>query len=545
MRSPSLRQVIPLRLSLLGTNPGIWREVIVDADLTLEELRQVVQSVFDGFPCRHHLFTDTLESPHWSHDRRRWGDRWTMIDFRDPTVIDAATARVGSAFRGSAPIFFTHTCDASWMVEIVAAADEMSMASEPRAGVVSGEGRSPFSCARGPYEHEVLTAMLNDPGDPRHDAVRTRIQQTVGPWGSYDPDVFDLGAAQRALEQSFVTERASARETGILASVVNDLPRLAQTGLRAHLEACALDLPVVVTADEAADVTRHFHWLIDRADRGDVLLEKGEVSPAFLAEGAAELDCHKDHVQLLVRAARQMRLLYRRTGKLLAKRAIVTAASSPTKLWAVLADSVTSFSIVDRRAGQLFLMAIADGSLREAGAGLERAGQTLILTENTRQAKWHDHRYGGYGYSGDRAYRDADCGGLCDCPQLDGATWHDVVAAAIRDAAKAAASGGAVAVAAAMSRDDLLEAGVQSEWVCASAGPAYADDAWMSPHDDRWVMPAPVPTLLHGAEPLIEVLSLLGLGRLDDGGWVVPPTLREFARSALQTAASRSSSHHY
>ncbi|NLP82829.1 type II toxin-antitoxin system PemK/MazF family toxin [Microbacterium sp. CFH 90308] len=93
--------------------------------------------------------------------------------------------------------------------------------------------------------------MLNDPGHPRHDAVRTRIQQTVGPWGSYDPDVFDLGAAQRSLEQSFVTERASARETGILASVVNDLPRLARTGLRAHLEACALDLPVVVTADEA------------------------------------------------------------------------------------------------------------------------------------------------------------------------------------------------------------------------------------------------------------------------------------------------------
>ena len=48
-------------------------------------------------------------------------------------------------------------------------------------------------------------------------------------------------AAQRALEQSFVTERASVRETGILASVVNDLPRLARTGLRAHLEACALE----------------------------------------------------------------------------------------------------------------------------------------------------------------------------------------------------------------------------------------------------------------------------------------------------------------
>jgi hypothetical protein len=46
MRSSALRHLVPLRLTLAGTHPEIWREVVVDHDLSLDDLRRIAQSVF-------------------------------------------------------------------------------------------------------------------------------------------------------------------------------------------------------------------------------------------------------------------------------------------------------------------------------------------------------------------------------------------------------------------------------------------------------------------------------------------------------------------
>ena len=40
--------------------------------------------------------------------------------------------------------------------------------------------------------------------------------------------------------------------------------------------------------------------------------------------------------------------------------------------------------------------------------------------------------------------------------------------------------------------------------------------------------------MLRELDDLIHLLSMFGLERVDDGSWIVPPTLQEFARESLR-----------
>ena len=547
MRSPALHHAIALRLTLVGTRPEIFREILADDDLTLEQLREVVRSAFECFECHHHLFTDNLEGGGWSRTRRRWGDRWTMIDFRDPTIIDEATVRLGSVFSGDKPIYFTHSCDANWLVEIERGVDEVVPASAPRTRVVAGGERSPLSCTRGPFEHEVLVAVLADPDHPDHAALRVRLEAAVGPWGSFDPGAFDADAAQRLLDGIVSPAPRGEETTGVLSSLIRRLPRLAQAGMRNHIAATGLDLPVLITADEAEQFTRAFRWLIQRAARGGVPLTESQADPAFVRECADALGWDHEQAQNLIAASRQMRLLYSRNGRLLAKKSVVAATESPTTFWAGLAEAVTFSPHADRTTRDLLLLAIADGTLPLGWAGLERIATAYELA--IRRSRDHGtHAYGrylDYADSTDYGYGDPvrhrthhDCGERCDCPRIDGTSWHDIVAKSIRDAAGSAAGDGAVPVAATMDPDDLLTAGVWPEWVTSTVRSNSTFASTVPSRGGKGRRPDTA-AFLRDASGLIDLLSLFGLRRLDDDGWSVPPTLREFARSALQVSGPR------
>ena len=538
MRSSALRHLVPLRLTLAGTHPEIWREVVVDRDLSLEDLRRVMQSVFPVFDCRHHLFTDALESSGWSRTRRRWGDRWTMIDFRDPTIIDETTARVGTVLSGNEPIYFTHSCDADWLVEIERGVDDIAPVSVPRSRIVGGERHSPFACARGPYEFEVLVAVLDDPGHPDHGSLQACVDAALGPWGSFDSETLDVDDAQQTCLDS--PDDTPTRAAGVMQSLADRLPRLAAPGLRRHLAAAGIDLPIVVTTDDAAALTHHFRWLIQRAAREGVPLRDGKVDAAFVAEACEALHRDEQVVLHLVSAARRLRLLYSRNGRLVPKKVVVAAAATPTTLWTVLAEAVAGVSIVPSVIRDLLLLAIADGSLAREG-GLAAVSAAAALTAGRRRLSRSDWRYDDFASGRSYMYADQDCAKSCDCPTVNGRTWHDVVAKAIRAAAAAAANDGALPVAATLGVDELSGAGVKPEWVTQgttyeAAYPYRPNAPFVSEMGDRELDDAT--TFVREAEDLIQMLSLFGLER-GAAGWVVPPTLREFARAALQAPSAR------
>ncbi|MFB8385691.1 hypothetical protein ACFC3F_00950 [Microbacterium sp. NPDC055910] len=521
MRSSAVRHVTHLRLTLVGPVPEIRRDVAVDRSLSLADLHRIVLAVFDRPQCRHHLFTDTLDRRSWSRGRRRWGDRWTMIDLRDPNVIDEATARIGSVLHESHTIYHGHTCPSGWLIEIEAGVDDIVPSSDPPARVLDGARRAPLPCCRRPYEHDVLVGVLADTDHPDHDAMRACLASTVGPWARFDPEEFDLGAVQRALDGLFT----GAGGRGPLTRLVDRFPAATRPGLRAHLAAAGLELPAVVTADEADDTVRDFRWLIECAGAAGIPLIDGAPDPSVIAKGIRELGGDEARMLQLVAWARRLRLLYLRGGRLIAKKSVLAAARSSFDLWMLLAEATMSGAVSrsSSTAQALFLLAIADGSLIDPEIGVEHAAQALQPMQTRFPPPWDMYEY---------SDRDDDCDSRCDCSDALGATWHALVTKAIRDAATAESRDGASTVASALEPDAMHELGVPREWVAGDIsaaasvatrirGKAETDsrkDAFMSEVGD-----------------VTDLLSLFGLARTDDGGWLVPSTLREFARAALQS----------
>lgn len=528
MRNPRLRHVHRLRLSILGVgDTTAWREADVDEEVTLADLRVAIRAMFDGPECRHHVFAEEPGAS-WSPARRRWGDRWTMIDFRDPTVIDETTARVGTVLR-DAPLLLSHTCDGEWTVLIDRGASDLVPATEPEVRVVAAEGAAPFACSRGSFELEVLHGILADPAHPAHADLAARLEWTYGPWSSYSADHVDVAALQRQVDRALVP----ARHAGPLDRIVGSLPHRARTGARTHIEATGLHLPPAITEEDAESLTGDLRWLLLRIGMDGVPARAGDVDPGAVAELSHDRNCTPARVAALFAVARRMRLVYNRLGRLRAKKDVLARIESPTGMWSVVAAALPGRYDT---AADLLLLAVADGSIGDARTGLLPASRALALADAGDRRERARYGLGDVG-----AYGEPDpCDTRCDCPVIAGSTWHDVVAQAIQDAAAAAAVDGARTVASLVGPDARHAAAVPAEWVWHTSAPDDDPYGWpATPRHAGWG--AGVRTvgleaeLLQRTVELREVLTALGLERRDDGGWLVPDLLRELARTALGT----------
>ncbi|GAA1995472.1 IS1096 element passenger TnpR family protein [Microbacterium pumilum] len=523
MRSSTLRHLIRLRLTLVGPLPEIWREVVVDRDLSLAHLRDVIQAVFEGQDCRHHLFTDDLDSPVWSRTRRRWGDRLTMIDLRDPTVIDEASARIGSVLRESRPLYYGHTCEDGWLVEVEAHEDILEAASTPPVRVTAGERRSPLPCCRGPFEHSVLVGVLEDPAHPEREALRAQVERTIGPWSHFDPEEFDIVEVQRRLDMldpdaPRLGVGVQPIRTGPLEWLVARLPRPARAGLERQLATSGLDLPAVITNDEARAATREFGWVVSRAADGGIPLIDGIVDPEVVRIGSAALGCDEEQMLRLIALAKRGHLLYARGGRLRANKRSAAAVMQPSELWSLLARELGR-TVAPGMSGDLFLLAIADGSLADPEIGIRRCAEAVaLLRQGQRRESW--------GYHGSRS---DDCEQTCDCPNDGAENWHDVIARVIRDAATDGAGEEAVPLAAQFAGHEARDLGFDPDWFERSAARPYA--LAIRSGGEPQVAES---EMLAELDDLIRLLSMFGLERGDAGTWIVPPTLQEFARESLR-----------
>jgi hypothetical protein len=206
----------------------------------------------------------------------------------------------------------------------------------------------------------------------------------------------------------------------------------------------------------------------------------------------------------------------------MANRRSAAAATSPGALWSLLAREVVRV-VAPGASGDLFLLAIADGTLADPEIGTRRIVEALALLQ-------HDSRYGDWWPS---PMPTGDCEQACDCPAGAGENWHEIIARSIR----AAASHGqhddnGWPLAAGLSPDEAHDLGFVPEWFDypAERGLALA----VRTHAHVSIDEA---TVLRGLTELIDLLSTFGLQRTDDGVWIVPPILREFARECLQSAA--------
>lgn len=412
-RQTVTRSLVRIRAVLEGIDPPIIRELLVDRDADVGQLAVVVKAAFGLYRCERHEFTNTRDPrlpadtclAEWSeeeayeHDRylrkqwsipqpeRRWGDRWTMIDSRDPrTTLEtsvAVTQLFQPLYRWEAPripaVFFR--CDSverystwragrPWWLRLELMGDDIEAVSAPLAQMAGGSGATPFDSELGAHAFARVLAQWRDACSLEHSDARALVARTVGPWATFDPDAFDREAAQADVAAAL--GEAELLPTGAR-RLLESLPATVHPALRRHLIVHGVGLDPVITARQAESAVASFRRaLIDVIGADGRPLDAAE---ADLTGVLGDADAAAEFLEQL----RRLRLIYRRSGTWRVKRDVLEAASDPLALWRRLAREVDAFLHGDAR---LLLLAIADGTIADEDAALQRVAALHSVPEH-------------------------------------------------------------------------------------------------------------------------------------------------------------------
>jgi hypothetical protein len=184
--SKSGGEIFQILVTLLGTDPPIWRRVLAPADLTLARFHDVLQRVMGWEYSHMHEF---------DFGRQRYGEP-------DPfesgsglgETLDEGKVRLSEVLRrAGAKGIYTYDFGDGWEHEILL---EKRLPADPKQAYpvcVAGERACPpEDCGGIPGFYDLLEAIEN-PDHPQHD----ELLDWLG--GGYDPQAFSIEAVNRAL----------------------------------------------------------------------------------------------------------------------------------------------------------------------------------------------------------------------------------------------------------------------------------------------------------------------------------------------------------
>lgn len=167
-----------LKVTLSGTEPPIWRRVLVDGSASLAELHNLIQAAFGWWNC--HLFEFELDDVCYGIPDPDFDDDPPERDARRTRLVDVASS--GVSFN------YTYDFGDGWEHEVIVEnLLDMSAASLP--ACVDGRRAGPPEDCGGVWGYAELLSILADPSHPEH-AERARWASR---WGSatLDPERFD------------------------------------------------------------------------------------------------------------------------------------------------------------------------------------------------------------------------------------------------------------------------------------------------------------------------------------------------------------------
>jgi hypothetical protein len=175
--------VYQLRVTLLETNPPVWRRILVPGRMNLDHLHAVIQRAM-GWTDSH------------LHEFEVRGQRYGEPDPEEPdaslrpewmvTLLKAVPAE-GLRFE------YLYDFGDGWTHEILVESIAAQQKGLRHPACLAGERRCPPEDCGGPYGYGEFLEAIRDPKHPEHDQMRDWIG------GAFDPDTFDLAAVNRKL----------------------------------------------------------------------------------------------------------------------------------------------------------------------------------------------------------------------------------------------------------------------------------------------------------------------------------------------------------
>jgi pRiA4b ORF-3-like protein len=180
------KEIYQMKVTLLGTDPPIWRRLLVPAELTLEQLHRVLQRAMGWEDCHMHEFRI---------GQQRFGKPDPMEQaFGGSRTASERTARLFSVLgRVGAKAVYTYDFGDGWQHQIVV---EKCLAPEPECAYptcLAGERQGPpEDCGGIPGFYNLLEA-ISDPGHEQHEELLDWLGD------EFDPEAFSATEINRRL----------------------------------------------------------------------------------------------------------------------------------------------------------------------------------------------------------------------------------------------------------------------------------------------------------------------------------------------------------
>jgi hypothetical protein len=367
--APEDVRLFRIRVDLDGAAPPVWRRVELRSDLTLDQVHDVLQRALGWTNSHLHAFRmgpvrDPLVERFITEYDLEEGDEGIL---ENDVRLDQVLSEVGDR------LFYEYDFGDSWDHTLQLEAIQEYDVSQPAARVVDGRRACPPEDCGGIGGYEEILSALADP-----DAADGWGRQLLD-WlpDDYDPDAFDLEAADAVLQEALSLAKASVLPEPLaapLAELVRRTPSDPHFALP-HLVAAAdlRDDSLPDAATREAMVRPFLHLLALAGGDGIALTQAGYLKPTVVTElagvlgldefwGKANREEHTFPVALLRETAQSLRLVRRHKGRLVLSPAGRNVAHSPELLWELMVDALPlGKEPAEREAGALALLAVATG----------------------------------------------------------------------------------------------------------------------------------------------------------------------------------------
>jgi hypothetical protein len=170
-----------IKATLQGTEPPIWRRLLIPSRMTLADLHDVLQAAM-GWEDYH------------LHEFRIGEARYSNPQFELDDSLPEQSARLGSLGLTEGSTFsYTYDFGDDW--EIGIAVEEILPDTEGVRGprCLAGARAGPPEDCGGVWGYEEMLAAIGDPDHDDHDDMLAWVG------GAFDPDAFDVDALNREL----------------------------------------------------------------------------------------------------------------------------------------------------------------------------------------------------------------------------------------------------------------------------------------------------------------------------------------------------------
>ena len=171
--------VYQLRVTLLGSEPPIWRRILVPRNATLQRLHFIIQKAMGWETSHLHMFE--VGENRYGEPNPEWGD---VQDHRSARLYHCAW-QAGQSFK------YIYDMGDGWQHEVLIE-NIMEGLAEGCPLCIDGARACPPEDCGGMGGYGELLEILDNPRHERHQ----RMKQWLG--GPFDPEAFDLQSANKS-----------------------------------------------------------------------------------------------------------------------------------------------------------------------------------------------------------------------------------------------------------------------------------------------------------------------------------------------------------